>query len=158
MDKVDLPQVTLIEQHCQSHPWSLLQFLEGFDAGHAGWVVCHDEADRESIIGFAIVSTVLDESSLLNICVSPDFQNRGIGRYLLDFLLDKARTQGMLTCFLEVRASNKKAMALYESAGFQQVSRRADYYPLLIGREDGLVYSLSLSPAEQSPEEQSPEE
>ena len=71
------------------------------------------------------------------------FQNKGVGRKLLEFLLQKARSEKMNTFFLEVRASNLFAIHLYESLGFEQISVRRDYYPSLVGREDGLVYSFA---------------
>lgn len=148
MAKADLPQVTLIEQACQSHPWSLLQFLDGFNAGHHGWVVSRQDGGREVIIGFAIVATVLDESTLLNLCVAPSQQQQGIGRHLLDFVLARARREHVSRIILEVRVSNRPAMSLYESMGFERISVRRDYYPAVIGREDGAVYSLSLASGE----------
>ena len=93
-------------------------------------------------MGFAVVSTALDESTLLNFCVRPAFQNKGVGRKLLEFLLQKARIEKINKFFLEVRASNLSAIHLYENLGFEKISVRRDYYPSLVGREDGLVYSF----------------
>ena len=143
MDKADLPIVTKIESDCQSFPWTLLQFLDGFNAGHEGWVACMDIDGREMIIGFAVISTVLDESTLMNLCVRPAFQNQGFGRALLEHLLARARRDNIRNFFLEVRVSNKTAIHLYEAVGFEQISVRKDYYPSVVEREDGLVYSLS---------------
>lgn len=143
MDKADLPIVTKIENDCQSHPWTLLQFLDSFNAGHEGWLACRKYEGREMIVGFAIVSTVVDECTLLNLCVRPAFQNKGYGRSLLTYLLKKAREEGVGKYFLEVRASNSTAIRLYESMGFEKISIRRSYYPAPAGREDGVVYSLS---------------
>jgi [ribosomal protein S18]-alanine N-acetyltransferase len=142
MVKADLPVITKIESDCQSHPWTLLQFLDGFNAGHEGWVACRDYENRELIVGFAVLSRVLDESTLLNICVRPAFQKQGYGRIILDNLLDQARSENIERIFLEVRVSNSSAIKLYESVGFEKIAERRDYYPAIIGREDGLVYSL----------------
>ena len=142
MVKADLPVITKIESDCQSHPWTLLQFLDGFNAGHEGWVACKDYEHRELIVGFAIFSSVLDESTLLNICVRPAFQKQGYGRAILDRLLEQARSENIESIFLEVRISNSSAIRLYESIGFEKIAERRDYYPAIIGREDGLVYSL----------------
>ena len=146
MDKADLPGIVKIENDCQSHPWSLLQFLDGFNAGHTGWVACREFQGGELIVGFAVVSTVVDESTLLNLCVRPACQNQGVGREILAHLLQEAAANHISKFFLEVRASNQVAIRLYESMGFEQVAVRKDYYPAVIGREDGLVYVLS-SPA-----------
>lgn len=143
MTKADLPVVTRIENDCQSHPWSTLQFLDGFNAGHEGWLASREIGERELVVGFAIIASVLDERSLLNLCVRQAFQNRGYGRALLAFLLDRARQENVERVFLEVRASNSPAIHLYESMGFQQVSMRRAYYPANDGREDGFVYSFS---------------
>ena len=146
MVKADLPVITKIESDCQSHPWTLLQFLDGFNAGHEGWVACKDCEHRELIVGFAIFSSVLDESTLLNICVRPAFQKQGYGRAILDRLLEQARSENIESIFLEVRISNSSAIRLYESIGFEKIAERRDYYPAIIGREDGLVYSLKSIP------------
>lgn len=146
MEKADLPVIVKIEKDCQSHPWSLLQFLDGFNAGHTGWVAGREIEGNELIVGFAVVSTVVDECTLLNICVRPACQNQGVGRQILEHLLRQAGADNIRKFFLEVRASNQFAIRLYESVGFEQIAVRKDYYPAVIGREDGLVYALS-SPA-----------
>lgn len=150
MEKADLAAVVKIENDCQSHPWTLMQFLDGFSSGHTGWVVSRAFDDRELVVGFAVVSTVLDERTLLNICVRPACQNQGAGREILGFLLQRAAAENISRFFLEVRASNRSAIHLYESLGFQQLSVRKSYYPAVLGREDGLVYVYDLSASESS--------
>jgi len=147
MTRQDLHAVAKIEMESQSHPWSLLQFVDCFNAGNTGWVVCKQRSGVEVIAGFAIVSAVLDEASLLNFCVRPAWQNQGVGRSMLEFLLMQARAGNIKRYFLDVRASNEVAIHLYESLGFKRISVRKDYYPAFVGREDGLVYSLSLTPS-----------
>lgn len=141
MEKTDLPAVVRIENVCQSHPWSLLQFLDGFVAGHQGWLACMDFEGAELIVGFAVINKVVNESTLLNICIRPACQKQGYGRQLMEHLLQQATMDKISNVFLEVRASNQGAIHLYESLGFQQISVRRDYYPAVIGREDGLVYA-----------------
>jgi len=68
MTKADLPVVTKIEADCQTHPWTLLQFLDGFNAGHQGWVVCRQYEEREMIVGFAIVTSVLEKDLVKYLC------------------------------------------------------------------------------------------
>lgn len=63
---------------------------------------------------FAITQVVLDEASLFNIAVDPAFQRRGLGRQLLQHLIDELIKRDVLTLWLEVRASNLPAIALYE--------------------------------------------
>lgn len=79
------------------------------------------------IIGFSLMRTVLDESELLLLAVSPDHQGRGIGRLLLDDFLMQGQSAGANRLHLEVRDGNR-AVTLYDRAGFHIVGRRRDYY------------------------------
>ena len=63
---------------------------------------------------------------------------RGVGRRLMDFLLERARAAEMQDVFLEVRPSNPVAIRLYESLGFARVGVRKAYYQATGGREDAL--------------------
>ncbi len=67
---------------------------------------------------FAITQVVLDEATLFNIAVDPAYQRRGLGRALLEHVIDEVEKLGVVTLWLEVRASNVAAIALYESVGF----------------------------------------
>ena len=66
-----------------------------------------------------------------------------MGRKVLHFLLDMAKERGADTLFLEVRDSNKSAIALYLDEGFNQIGVRNDYYPTDKGREDALIMAYS---------------
>ncbi|WP_308339999.1 N-acetyltransferase [Sulfitobacter sp. CW3] len=88
--------------------------------------------------GFALTRLVAGETELLTIAVDPAHQNQGIGRRLMH----KWLTCGADTAFLEVAADNTPAIALYESLGFHQTSRRPRYY----ARKDGaFIDALILS-------------
>ena len=85
------------------------------------------------------------EAHILNICIRGDLRGQGLGRKLMHFLLERARAAQMQDIFLEVRPSNPTAIALYVSLGFQQVGMRKAYYQAIGGREDALVYKLTLN-------------
>jgi len=98
---------------------------------------------QQTIIGFAIFECVLDEASLLNIAIDPDWQKRGIGRQLLETCI--AELGGKATrVLLEVRASNHNALRLYLSMGFAEIGIRKDYYPTFTGREHAHMMELTL--------------
>lgn len=97
------------------------------------------------LIGYALVSYVLDEAHLLNICVDPDFKRRGYGRQLLKFAISKAIEKKSSVFFLEVRESNGSAIELYFSEGFNEVGVRPNYYPAAQGRENAVLMTLELS-------------
>ena len=95
--------------------------------------------EGHQIYGFAICQTVLDEATLFNIAIAPQKQGLGLGRQLLNELITQLRQKGILTLWLEVRESNKKAQALYDSLGFNQVDIRKNYYPTADGKRENAV-------------------
>ena len=88
---------------------------------------------RNSVVGFSLVRTVLDEAELLLIAVLPDEQRRGVGGLLLDHFLDEARGGGLGRVHLEVRDGNP-AIGMYLAAGFSAVGRRRNYYHATSGK------------------------
>lgn len=95
-------------------------------------------------IGFSICSTGAGEAHLQNIAIHPDHQGRGYGRWLLTKTVEILSQQGLHQLFLEVRASNKPAIKLYQRFGFENVGLRKGYYDAPVGREDAYVYLLAM--------------
>ena len=62
------------------------------------------------------------------IAVIPEHRGNGLGRMMLVALLDHAQQRGVRSVFLEVRADNDAAIALYDSEGFQTIDRRVGSY------------------------------
>ena len=80
----------------------------------------------------------------MNINVDPEVQGQGVGSKLLENMIEQA-TKKADTIFLEVRPSNKVAMALYEKRGFNEIGVRKGYYPAEDGRrEDAVMLALDL--------------
>ncbi|WP_101756566.1 ribosomal protein S18-alanine N-acetyltransferase [Oceanicoccus sp. KOV_DT_Chl] len=136
----DLEQVAAVETAAAAFPWPQSQFASSLVDGHICTVLQIDDV----VLGFTVFSKVLDESTLLNIAVHPDFQGHGYGRQLLQQGLTQLVDGGIKQCFLEVRVSNNGAKALYQSLGFDVVGERKQYYPAHNGREDALVMSCQL--------------
>lgn len=137
MDITDAkPSAKLYDIEIQAHvqPWSECVFMQSQGAGYR-W---RQLKDSNGTKGFTVCQQIADEVTLHNIAVLPKEQGRGYGRLLLTDVLDYAQ-QHQLTAFLEVRQSNRAAIALYESAGFKQVGRRPDYYRCHEHHEDALV-------------------
>ena len=77
------------------------------------------------VVGFLVARQIAPgEREILNLAVEPPQRRRGLARALLQAELGREKTQW----FLEVRASNKGAIALYQNAGFQVSGRRESYY------------------------------
>ena len=92
-----------------------------------------------ALLGYAVLSTVLDEGNLDNIAVAPEARRRGVADALLSVVTGFGR-EHLSRLMLEVRASNAPAIALYEKYGFAAVGRRKNYYDA--PREDAVLMTL----------------
>lgn len=99
---------------------------------------------RGRVTGFVMCSRVLDEVSIHDIAIQASVQGRGLGRRLLQLVLERFRGAGASRCLLEVRASNQVALGLYRSCQFHLDGVRKNYYPVDGGREDALLMSRAL--------------
>ncbi|KAB8309749.1 MULTISPECIES: ribosomal protein S18-alanine N-acetyltransferase [Rahnella] len=136
----DLPRALEIEQASHAFPWT-----EKTLASNQGERYLNLKIMRNDVMaGFAITQIVLDEATLFNIAIDPAFQRQGLGRALLEDVIQQIEKKDVFTLWLEVRASNAKAIALYESLGFNEVSIRRNYYPAAQGREDAIMMALPL--------------
>ena len=140
MEEDDMAAVLAVERVGYPHPWTEGNFRDCLRAGYCCWVLEQDGR----MIGHGVLSVAVGEAHVLNVCVHPDWQGRGLGRRILDRLLRLAREHEADTAFLEVRASNTVAQHLYESAGFNEIGLRRGYYPANSGREDAVVYAKAL--------------
>ncbi len=135
----DLEAIAAIEAAGMQDPWNTNQIAESL-RDHRVRVLL----DEDRIVGFLIYSTVLDESELLQIVVSPECRKRGFGRMLMEDFFSELRKDGIVTSFLEVRESNAAAIALYKSFGFTAAGIRKNYYPAENGRENAVVMGAQL--------------
>ncbi|MES2501162.1 MAG: ribosomal protein S18-alanine N-acetyltransferase [Pseudomonadota bacterium] len=140
MQMADLDAVMEIEPTIYTHPWTRGNFSDSINSGYSAWVL---EANQ-TIIGYALLMMVLDEAHLLNLSVAKDQQKQGLGRYLLEHMLQIAKNHKAANMFLEVRPSNISAIALYENMGFCEMAVRRGYYPAHNGREDAVLMGLAL--------------
>lgn len=142
MTRADVDAVLAIEETVQRFPWTRGNFIDALDSGY---LCCVDEAEEGGIRAYAILMPGVDEAELLTIGVAKTGQRKGLGRALLAQMLGMARAKNMRRAFLEVRASNVAAIALYRSAGFSQIGERRAYYRNEDGNEDALVMACELT-------------
>ena len=90
-----------------------------------------------SVAGYLVLSSVLDEGSIDNVAVAPEYRRRGIADALVEDAVCRAREADLAFITLEVRASNTPAIRLYEKHGFAEVGRRRNYYEK--PREDAIL-------------------
>ena len=135
IEEQDFDALYAIEQAAHAVPWSLGTLKNNQGERYLNLKI----VEGHQIYGFAICQTVLDEATLFNIAIDPQKQGLGFGRQLLNELITQLRQKGILTLWLEVRESNKKAQALYDSLGFNQVDIRKNYYPTPDGKRENAV-------------------
>jgi ribosomal-protein-alanine N-acetyltransferase len=133
----DLDQVCAIERASFGTPWSKPLFEEELKRPElCHWLVLAPSRPAEvaGTSGQALVLAyggfwlAVDEAHFTNLAVHPDWRGQGLGRLLLQGLLDKARGLGCVRATLEVRPSNGAALALYQGEGFTVAAMRPRYY------------------------------
>ncbi|MCM3697196.1 ribosomal protein S18-alanine N-acetyltransferase [Microbacterium oleivorans] len=107
--------------------WSEALMAGELASPHGQYVV---DVEGGRLIGYGGVRAVQGaaDADIQTIAIAADARGRGRGRALLRALLTTARTRGAREMFLEVRADNPAASALYASEGFVEVGRRPRYY------------------------------
>ena len=98
----------------------------------------------DALVGYIISKISYPETHILNLTVSTQFRNNGIGGSLIQLIINDARIRNSQDIILEVRSSNKIAQSLYKKLLFKQIGVRKDYYDCHEGREDAYVLKLEL--------------
>ena len=151
----DLDVVWDTEKRAYTHPWSLGNFRDSLQSGYPAQMLVTSvlpgdaptlrTASGHMLLGYWVAMQILDEVHLLNIAVAPEHRRQGWARAMLQGLAASTLTNQAQWLWLEVRASNTPAQALYHSFGFQRMGLRKQYYPAGQGqREDAVVMSLNL--------------
>ena len=145
-----LDAVVAIENQAYEYPWTRGNFIDSLAAGYpAQRLLGADDA----LLGYFIAMAGVGELHLLNLTVAPGQQGRGHARFMLVALLALCRSRQAQQLWLEVRASNARALSLYRHCGFHEVGSRKAYYPAHTllhpqRREDAVVMSLQLGDVE----------
>ena len=155
MTLADVDSVLAIESVSHIHPWTKGNFSDSLAAGHWAYCVRPQLADTvkgsyldpDILWAYCILFPAVDELHLLNITVSPKLRRLGIGVKMMNAIEGVAAQQNMPRIILEVRPSNKAALHLYQSLGYEQLGLRKNYYPIDAAsglREDALVLAKSI--------------
>jgi ribosomal-protein-alanine N-acetyltransferase len=142
MTAADIDEVCALEDSVFPHPWSRGNFLDSLASGYDAWVVRDPLGE---LAGYFLLMYACDEAHLLDVAVAAARQGEGLGRYLLDKVVQRCREKCMLSILLEVRPSNERALQVYARYGFGEIGRRKGYYPAHEGqREDAIVMRFQL--------------
>jgi ribosomal-protein-alanine acetyltransferase len=135
-----LDEVVNIEREVHAYPWTLGNFVDSLREGNLCKVLKLDER----IIGFVVMMFGVDDAEILDIAIAREQQRKGLGKIMMQRMLDYARGAGKSRVVLEVRESNLPARALYEQLGFVRIGLRRAYYPADEVREDAILMGYEL--------------
>ena len=151
MQDADLSWALSVEQRAYDFPWSQKGFENSLEQG-LNYIFYSAEGQA---LGYCCILPVLDEANILNVCVAPEFQGKGVARAAFLKVIEKLQESGFKMVLLEVRASNTPAENLYKSLGFSKDGVRKGYYranvwndelmELVEEREDAILMSFALA-------------
>lgn len=136
MCSADIPDVIAIEG--EQPVWSETQFVGEIDQAN-GWQYV---LISTTLHGYICGRSVLDEAEIVKIAVKQDVRRQRVATQLLNYSLNEIFQNGVCTCHLEVRASNKPARCFYEKNGFSVIGVRKNYYTS--PREDAVMMLKEL--------------
>jgi ribosomal-protein-alanine N-acetyltransferase len=138
MGREDLDAVMEIERCSFPQPWSPGLFLHELKVPFSKTILARTLNGSGELVGYVCRWLVGDEVHILNLAVRPDRRNGGVGRALIELVVQEAEERGAGMVTLEVRRENAAAMGLYRSVGFTERGVRRNYY----GRgQDAIIMS-----------------
>ena len=136
----DLDDIYKLEIDSYAFPWTRAILRDCILYKYDSFCVFFDN----NLIGYIISKISKPETHILNLTVNADFRKIGIGKSLIQLILNDARMRQSDDIILEVRADNYDAQSLYEKLNFKKVGIRKDYYESKCGRQDAYVLKLKL--------------
>lgn len=151
MKEEDLNQVLEIEQECFSEPWSANVYRQTLQNKNAFYLVAEESTSKTNlsttyvphIIGICGMMNILGEADISNVAVDARFRKRGIAYAMLKELFQIGCNLKIQKYFLEVRASNRAAILLYEKCNFQKTGRRKSFYEK--PTEDAIIMTKEMN-------------
>jgi [ribosomal protein S18]-alanine N-acetyltransferase len=119
----DLPQVIAIERRSFPTPWSIAMFVLELSKPSG---ICLAALHEQRLVGYLICAHYPEAWHLMNVAVDPPARGRGVATAMLEQMIRRAGLEESYT--LEVRPSNRTAIALYERFGFRSAGTRRRYY------------------------------
>lgn len=139
VDETAIDALMEVELACHSFPWSrntMKSCLGGRYFNLAAFV-------DTTLVAFYIGEQAGPDYTLMDICVHPRVQRKGLAKQLLQHFMAHCEARKAENLFLEVRESNYGAIKLYEQAGFIEMGIRKNYYPTATGHENAILMGMS---------------
>lgn len=134
----DILNISKLENECFKDGWTYTMLASAFESDTFSGIVWEEGGE---IIGYGGITVAADAADIETIAVAEPYRRAGIGRALIDKLIEIARAKGVKKVFLEVRVSNFVAMQMYLKFGFVGAYARTRYYS---NGEDCLVMAKEL--------------
>lgn len=138
LKEADLAAIQALEEACFAVPWTRDNFLGELRRKVTVAIGLRYDGMLAAQCFFWLIAP---EIHLLNIAVAPEFRGLGLARRLMTVMLAMGRKSGVDTVFLEARGSNRPAIQLYRSLGFETAGTRPDYYE---DGEDAVMMTLKI--------------
>lgn len=136
----DVDAILSIENQSFRSPWTRQHFQSELTQPHSYTLLARRVDTRPSeIAGYIVYWFLIDELHILNLAVSKQYRRLGLARSMLLEIIERAQAIHIKTAWLEVRPSNRAALSLYHSCGFELVMTRKRYYSDT--GEDALILS-----------------
>ncbi|HWN11886.1 MAG TPA: ribosomal protein S18-alanine N-acetyltransferase [Pyrinomonadaceae bacterium] len=148
MTEHDLLEVVEIEESSGLSRWGWAAYYAELQGRHRNLMFVARINDPEqrrgisSLAGYIVARMGADELHINNVAVRDEYRRRGIGEDLLGKIIEQGRLLRTPVAFLELRAGNSAALALYQKCGFNVSARRKNYYSDPV--EDALVMTVKL--------------
>lgn len=148
MTEHDLLEVVEIEESSGLSRWGWAAYYAELQGSNRDLMLVARVADAEHkrhfprVAGYIVGRMGADELHINNVAVRESYRRQGLARTLIGRILEEGKRSGVPRAFLELRAGNSAALALYEECGFRVTARRARYYSEPV--EDALVMIIQL--------------
>ena len=135
LEEKHLDEICAIENAAFSLPWSRQSFVNELEAPERSVFLAATENGK--VVGYGGFWLIVDEINIVTVAVTADHRKKGIGKALIEKLLELGKRKGAKIATLEVRVSNEPAIKLYEKFGFIRIAIRKGYYTN--NKEDAMV-------------------
>lgn len=122
----DLDPIVMLEKELFSSPWSKNDFIYELQTNPFSRIIVL-EKDNE-ILGYIGFWLLGDQSQITTLGIKKDNQGKGYAKILMNACIEETMNRKYPTITLEVRVSNKRAIRLYQSYGFEIITTRKKYY------------------------------
>lgn len=136
----DLPAICQLEALSFGEDgWSEASFRFEIEENPVSRVLVTEQ--KGTVTGYGIVWILFEQAQIASIAIDPAMRRQGLGRVLLQAMIEQAQSEGCEFLSLEVRPSNTAALSMYRQAGMSDLHRVRKYYS---DGEDALVLGLGI--------------